>query len=152
MKGVIKLFSLRKYFIIALILAISTFPGYTQLLKGEWEGSFTQDGNKWPIYLEFKLNADTTYSVYSYSKGLTIKGVDTVITCLVHYELISQDSLYLEEIEAIEPNKYLSATCFQKMFLQIKRYKKYIELVGEWESSPTHCNSSGKISFRKKLL
>jgi hypothetical protein len=143
---------LRKYFIILFISTISTFQAYSQLLQGEWEGNFTENGTVWPIYLDFKLNADSSYTVYSYSKSKTVNGTDSVVTCLVYYKFLSQDSLYLEEIEVIEPIKYPTVSCFQKMILQIKPRKKFIELVGQWESTTTICNSSGEINFRRKRV
>ena len=113
-----------KIFLLPILFIILSFPCYPQLLKGEWEGSFTEKKIEYPIYLEFTLNADRTYKVLSYSKGgfgMHAKGDniilrnDSVVICTVYYKLLSSDSIYLEEIKAIQPTD-ISQTCFQKMF------------------------------------
>lgn len=137
-----------KLFTISVLLTFGTIQSHSQLLQGRWEGTFSDNYGKYPIYLDFILNGDTTYSVYSYSTGFTLTGKDTSITCLVYYELISQDSLYLEEIEVVGSEKYRSA-CFQKMYLKITRKEDRIKISGRWKSSSTNCDLSGKITFHK---
>lgn len=125
---------------------------FSQSLEGEWKGSFTTDFDiiefPNPIKLYFVLNKDSSYTVYSYSLGQDDKRRDTIIVCKVLYNKISEDSLYLEEIQVLKPiNK--TQTCFQKMYLKIKRKENSIMLEGTWESEK-ECYSSGKIRFTKK--
>lgn len=132
----------------------------SQSLEGEWKGSYAYDkltyfsdfdipvDKKNPINLYFKFNADSSYSIYSYSKGKDIAGKDTIVVCKVLYKKTSSDSLYLEETEVLKPSNAEPA-CFQKMYLKIKREKKLTILEGTWKSEG-ECNSSGKIKFTKK--
>lgn len=144
-------------------LIFSTFLSlqcFSQSLEGEWKGSYAYEkliyfsdfdipvDKKNPIKLYFKLNPDSSYSIYSYSKGKDIAGKDTIVVCKVLYRKTSSDSLYLEETAVLKPSNAEPA-CFQKMYLKIKREKKLTILEGTWKSEG-ECNSSGKIKFTKK--
>ena len=136
------------------------FQSFSQSLEGEWKGSYAYAkqtyfsdfdmpvDKKSPIKLYFKLNTDSSYSIYSYSKGKDIAGKDTIVVCKVLYKKTSSDSLYLEETAVLKPSNAEPA-CFQKMYLKIKREKKLTILEGTWKSEG-ECNSSGKIKFTKK--
>jgi hypothetical protein len=149
---------MRRYslFIIAL-LAFCQSNG--QLLQGRWEGNFIENGNKYPIRIDFILNPDSTYSVYSYSEGDVIfdfkrKGSinlirDSQIVCKVFYKFSPPDSVYLEEFEVIQPQN-LSQNRLQTMYLQIKKHNNKIELAGKWETDSGTSTSSGKITLSKK--
>ena len=128
-----------------MIISVSN-KAYSQLLKGEWEGDFIFNNLRHRIYLEFILNPDTTYSVFSYSEGLNSEGKDPTVICKVYYKLLSQDSIYLEELEVIAP-KNAASTCLQKMYLRIVRRKKSIQLAGTWNSDTEDCEASGGIFF-----
>jgi hypothetical protein len=126
---------------------------FSQSLEGEWKGSYDIDLDvpvsvTRPIKLYFVLNKDSSYNVYSYSKGQDLDRRDTIIVCKVLYKKISEDSLYLEEIQVLKP-KNAAPSCFQKMYLKIKRKDRSILLEGTWQSEKK-CNSSGKIRFTKK--
>jgi len=148
--------------------AISTFiffsflwlTSLSQSLEGEWKGSFTYGNESYfsdfdipvaisnSISLYFKLNKDSSYTIYSYSKGKDHKGKDTIVVCKVLYQRNAADSLYLEETEVLRPVKAEQA-CFQKMYLNIRRKNKSTVLEGTWKSEG-ECNNSGKIKFTKK--
>ena len=142
--------------LIPVILFFSVpFKGSSQLLKGEWTGTIiTYDtaGNRLNYYptikLKFILN-DDVYSVYSYSDGQDTNGNDTTVVCKVYYELIGKDSIYLEEVEVIQPQN-IKPLCMQKMFLKVLKKKKVTILEGLWESEPNQCATFGTIRFRRK--
>lgn len=135
-------------FMLLLFLAPSS---KAQLLKGQWEGHFTDNGIKYPMILEFILNADTTYSVFSYSQNLGIPFLpkkDSAYVCKVSYRFTPPDEVYLEEIEVVSPS---SATqdCFQKMNLKIVQQGGKLMLTGKWKTNSGRCHSSGKVTFTK---
>lgn len=101
-----------------------------------------------PIKLYFKLNGDSTYTVYSYSKGHTSKNKDTIVVCKVSYQRRSATSLYLEETEVLLP-KGAPGSCFQKMDLNIRQENNSTIMQGTWKSG-NECNNSGKIKFVRK--
>ena len=137
-----------------------SLQSFSQSLEGEWKGSYTYGkGSSFsdfdmpvninsPISLYFKLNKDSSYNVYSYSKGKNIAGKDTIVVCKVLYSKTAPDSLYLEETQVLKPLNAEPA-CFQKMYLKIKREKRLTLLEGTWESE-IDCDNSGKIKFIKK--
>lgn len=132
-----------------LVLFVSlSFNSNSQILKGDWQGLFVADNKEIPINLEFILNPDSTYTVYSFTKVYNPHGKDYVITCRVTYELLPHDSIYLEEKETIEPY-FDKSNCFQKMYLRIKRLKSGIILDGQWETSSPNCLPSGSIYFQR---
>ena len=129
---------------------------YGQSLEGEWKGTFethffkfTNVINSSPIKLYFKLNSDSSYNVYSYSKGLDAKRRDTIIVCKVYYKMIGSDSIHLEETEIIKPQNAQSA-CLQKMKLKIVEKATEILLNGTWTSDSSECDQYGTITFRQK--
>jgi hypothetical protein len=127
---------------------------FSQSLEGEWKGSYDIDLDvpvslTRPIKLYFVLNKDSSYKVYSYSKGKDLDRRDTIIVCKVLYNRISEDSLYLEEIEVLKPTNP-GESCHQKMYLKIKRKDKSLLLEGTWQSVKKECSSSGQIRFTKK--
>ncbi len=131
----------------------------SQSLEGDWKGKFvtTQIGpipapssiseKPTAISLRFLLNKDSSYSVYSFTKGLNSKRQDTIVICKVT-GVFSKDSIYLVEVELVEPRGIPS--CFQKMALKIWKRKKITELDGTWKSEPGNCVSAGTIHFWKK--
>jgi hypothetical protein len=130
-----------------------SFLSFSQSLEGEWKGSFTTEWDipidiASPIKLYFKINKDSSYAVYSYSKGHDVNGKDTIVVCKVQYQRKSADSLYLEETQVLKP-KNATQACFQKMYLKIRREKKLTILEGTWKSEGD-CNNSGNIKFIKK--
>ncbi len=142
-----------KFFFFTYLFVLSFFTGSSQSLAGEWSGSFTDDKYDSyplkepriiPIKLYFVLNKDSSYNVYSYSSGY-----DTTVVSEVGYELIGEDSIYLEEKKVLLPKK-IEIGCFQKMFLKIHKKKNTIYLRGEWECINGKTWSSGTMRFSKK--
>ncbi len=139
---------------LTLIISIS-LNSIGQTFEGEWNGTFESNFNKFtnititsPIKLYFKLNMDSSYTVYSYSKGQNSKKRDTTIVCKVDYKFVGKDSIYLEEVEILKPEK-VAPTCLQKMKLKIVSENDAISLHGSWNSDGEECGS-GSIRFRKK--
>jgi hypothetical protein len=137
-----------------------SLQSFSQSLEGEWKGSFTYGKRVYfsdydmpvdisnSISLYFKLNKDSSYTVYSYSRGKDVAGKDTIVVCKVLYRKTSPDSLYLEETEVLKPAN-AEAACFQKMYLKIKKEKKLTVLDGTWQTEK-ECKDSGKIKFIRK--
>jgi hypothetical protein len=126
---------------------------FSQSLEGEWKGYFTRELDipvdiTSPIKLYFKLNKDSSYTVFSYSKGHDADGNDTIVVCKVLYRKTSADSIYLEESQVLKPKKAPNA-CLQKMYLKIRREKKLTILEGTWQTEK-ECKGTGKIKFIKK--
>jgi len=125
---------------------------FSQSLEGEWEGTYDIDFGlpdmfATPTKLVFVLDKDSSYKVYSYSKGKDINNRDTIIVCKVLYNRVSEDSLYLEETEVLKP-AYAKQDCLQKMKLRVKRRNRSIQLTGTWQSA--ECNTHGQIRLTKK--
>jgi len=118
-------------------------------LQGEWIGSFDDPdifGMKVsPIKLFFKLTNDSTYKIYSYSKGM-----DTIIVCQLDYKILQRDSIYLEETRVLLPKRNPGESCPQRMHLKVKQRMLEIEMEGIWEAIAPKCNMSGSIRFKKK--
>jgi hypothetical protein len=136
---------------------------FSQSLEGEWKGSFTyyftdpktpyytyQTNNK-PIKVIIALNADSTYSGFSYSTGPDFRGNDTTYVCALLCKRISSDSVYLEEMKLIKPNN-VSSNCGQKMYLKFGKRKRSITLEGKWKTNPKCAEDySGEITLYKKI-
>lgn len=137
-----------KTIILSLFFLLFSQEPFSQVLSGQWEGQYTLDATfKIPIFLEFKWNIDSTYTVNSYSV-VNFKGKDTIAVCWVKMVMKNKHSIYLEEKEVISPIGF-TTTGMQKMFLEIKQKKKKIILQGRWEDAIDSTNS-GSISFWKK--
>jgi len=115
-------------------------------LQGVWNGQFeynTMGGSKSPINLYFDLKKDSTYNVYSYSRG-----TDSVVICSVKYKIIGTDSIYLEEDKVLRPKKDDGLSCFQNMKLRIRKKNNKITMAGIWNSTE-NCGR-GTIAFKRK--
>ena len=146
-----------------LFIFLALFLGnncFSQSLEGVWKGSWTyyyrsskfpgrdfQTGNN-PIKLQFVLNPDSSYSVYSFTKGLNSKGKDTTFVRSVFYRKISEDSIYLEEIRIVKPEN-VPRGCMQKMVLKRGKRKRSITLEGTWDSR--ECTRRGEIVLYKRI-
>lgn len=102
--------------------------------------------------LDFILNADSSYTVHSYTKLPDSKGKDQWLVCDVYYQFLGSDSLYLEEIHRLSPDDKTLPICLQKMYLKIKERKKVLVLEGVWRnaSGQEGCTSGGSIYLSKK--
>lgn len=94
------------------------------------------------IHLQFILNPDNSYGVYSY----TYSNRKKPIVCKVHYEKISADSIYLEEFEDTTDPANKS---FQKIYLKIEQRAKITLLTGKWKYAGSS-SWSGDIEFRRR--
>ena len=130
-----------------------SLQSFSQSLEGEWRGSYYIEFGigyptiTHPITLYFVLNKDSSYTIYSYSKGKDVDGNDTIVVCKVVSKKTSAHSLYLEETQVLRPVD-APVACFQKMYLDISKEDKLSILSGTWKSE-SYCNHSGKISFTK---
>ena len=142
---------LRKYIITALFCCIGAIA-FAQTITGNWKGNFTEGTMKYPISLEFILNADSSFTIHSYSKGFDNKGKEIWVICDVYYEFMGKDSLYLEEMHRISPEDKAEPICLQKMDLKIRERKKEWVLDGVWRnaSRDEKCAAGGEIYFSKK--
>jgi len=146
--------------ILLFVLSLIMGNSFSQSLEGEWKGNYVREvsggftlpkdmqDNVTNIRLQFVLNNDSSYTVYSYTKLPRPKQSDTTVICKL-IGFINSDSAYLEEVEIIAPAVSFPS-CYQRMYLKIVRKKKFTELRGEWESTGEQCQSSGTISFRRK--
>ena len=136
-------------------------PALSQSLEGDWKGKYESSQivqfaptipgitpNSVSISLKFILNKDSSYSVFSFTKGLNLTIPDTTVVCRVIGQF-RNDSLYLEEVQMLLPIG-VPPSCFQKMFLKINKKKKLTELRGTWGAISANCNSSGTVYFWKK--
>lgn len=133
--------------LLLLFLLISSLNTTAQLLQGYWKGSFSQkpfksmEGFETRIDLEFILNPDTSYSVYSHTH-LSLLG--TAI-CKVYYEKLSKDSIYLEEVEdTTRPGM----PGLQAMYLKIVERDNTFLLKGVWKY-PGSDEIQGEMVFRR---
>jgi hypothetical protein len=138
---------LRLFIITALLTYAAT--GHAQKMKGLWKGNYESGTAKYPIYLNFLLNADSTYTIYSYSWTVKTDGSDTTCVCEATCRFLGKDSLYLEEQYVILPQSPAQA-CLQKMYLRLAVRKNSLELKGTWKTTGSNCEDSGYVSFYKK--
>ena len=140
-----------KWLVISVILVFNAAKVRCQDLSGIWKGTYVFGTVAFPsfmnnIYLEFKLNEDSTYQVYSYTKTKYIDGKDTAAVCKVTYKMKTNRTLILQETELISPDT-LPRLCFQWFTLKIKQSEKGTILEGRYT---TNCNSNGEVYFVKE--
>ncbi len=144
---------MKKLLLLSLVFACC-IPLYAQSLEGEWRGSYYSNsdigitGISNPITLYFVLNKDSSYNIFSYSRGYDAAGNDTVVVCKVRYKKTAVNSFCLEETQVLLP-KDAPASCFQSMTLELSKTKKMTVLEGTWKTDKA-CGSSGSIKFVKK--
>lgn len=142
-----------KTLITLLLFFLGTSYCYSQLLQGEWKGTFetVSKNSKYTIQptqitLKFKSTGNNLYDVFSYTYDMD---GNVISVCKVYCELFSKDSIYIEEAEQIE--SAYSPDCFQKMWIKIITEKNVTILNGAWHSVYNDCgNGYGKIYFRRK--
>lgn len=147
-----------KRLILIIFFGLLSAISFSQSLAGDWEGVFETtkpepymghaEFTATSIKLQFIVNKDSSYTVFSYTRGLEHHGHDTTVICKVTGEF-GKDSVYLREVTVVLPANYPS-TCLMEMFLKISRNKKDVELRGVWVSVGDNCDSSGLIYFFKK--
>jgi hypothetical protein len=126
--------------------------GFTQTMAGNWKGVYSEGIMKYTIMLDFILNADSSYTVHSYTKLPDNKDKDIWVICDVYYQFFGKDSLYVEETRRVTPDEKILPACLQKMYLKIRERKKVFVLDGVWRnaSGQKGCASGGNIYFSKK--
>jgi hypothetical protein len=141
-----------KTFHLSILFLIQFLSSNAQTFEGEWRGKFDYDQQNFSphqlISLKFTINPDSTYTVFSYTKIRGWTKLDSTIVCRVA-GAFTKDSLYLEEVEQVSPQKRRS-NFFQLMRLRIVQKKNQVVLQGSWESKPESCDLSGTIYFWKK--
>lgn len=145
-----------RYIFLLLFSASISFAASSQSLEGEWKGTYTDDEfnylnirNEFFIDLYFQLNSDSTYTIYSTSYFNKGNYNESKAVCLVTYQMVGKNSIYLEEIKDLQSGDDPS-NCFQRMKLKIVKKKNQMILTGIWDSANDSC-SKGTISFRKKI-
>lgn len=115
----------------------------SQSLAGIWHGNYSFGAaiaSQVRIDLELIATADSGYKVYSH----TFLGKNLENTCLVKYERISADSIYLEEVEEITKVEKSEPSLLQKFILKISHSAKLPTMSGYWE---TDTDNFGKAEF-----
>lgn len=102
--------------------------------------------------LDFILNADSSYTVHTYTKLPDSRNKGMWVICKAYYQFLGKDSLYVEEIGRVIPDEKTLPACLQKMYLKIRERKKVLVLEGVWRSANAKdgCASGGSIYFSKK--
>ena len=119
---------------------------FCQSLEGEWEGWYNINGtikDTAIVKLQFRLNKDGTYDVYSFTRFRSDKSV-----CKMSYKMLSEHSIYLEENELIRTNKDSQDYLFQKMTLQFDNSFKWMR--GKWSARDGKLKYTGYVAFTKK--
>ena len=131
---------------------------FSQSLEGVWKGSFTaylpmtKTVNNYyenNLKIEFLLNKDSTYSIYSYAGEPYTRGGFTDYVCDMSYLMIDENNIFLKEIGIVKtPNKI---TCLKSMNLKISQRKKNITMEGVWQTDSNDCDNRGEIRLSRKL-
>lgn len=144
-----------RFLFIFLLMAMISVSAAAQSLEGAWEGTYSDEDynylnirNEFSIQLFFQLNGDGAYSIYSTSYFYKGKQNEAKIICLLNYQMVGTDSIYLEEVKVIQAGD-VESSCFQRMKLKIDHKKKRMFLTGTWDSPGDLC-SKGVIRFQKK--
>lgn len=93
--------------------------------------------------LQFHLNKDSTYDVYSFTKYKNNKSV-----CKMLYKMLNKHSIYLEEKELIRTNNNSIDYLFQKMTLEFESGFKSMK--GKWLFKDGRLKYTGNVSFTKR--
>ncbi len=118
----------------------------SQILEGNWEGTFKYEGTNYPMKITFSFNADNTYDVRSSSEVLADDGNKYLTEAKIYFEMLSIDSVYLKESVSIG-SKISIPLCTQEMFLRIKDERSSLVLEGNWWSNL--CRLGGTLRLRK---
>lgn len=137
------------------LLNLAVLNCWSQSFEGKWQGLFTYNHadsrydniNNYPIKLNIVLNSDSSYSCTSEFKGLDNDDVFTTITCGALVKVISEDSVYIQEIVIYTP-KNGSKNELKKMTLK-KITRKRILLEGIFEGTHNGNRYTGRINLTK---
>jgi hypothetical protein len=135
-----------KYIIVLALCFANVVEIYSQSLIGIWEGWFLYSGNRKDtaiIKLDFRLNSDSTYDVYSFTYERDIKAV-----CKMTYRMLGPNSIYLEEVRTLKTNKQDRVGNFQTMNLKIG--KEFKSMSGRWFCAMKELYCGGRIYFSRK--
>lgn len=133
--------------IILLFICLMIFQqAFSQSLSGEWEGWYTYKNNPnitVAIKLQFQLNKDSTYEVYSFTEYKKYKAA-----CKMSYQILENNSIYLEETELVSANQKTNERLFQIMTLQLNN--SFTSMKGDWAYKNGNPKHSGNVLLRKK--
>jgi hypothetical protein len=123
---------------LCLLVIAFLFSGlsFSQSLEGEWRGSFTDATiaeSKTPFALYFKLEKDSSYTVYTYTQTYEAwDGAYLTVVCQATCNIISTDSVLIEEFKQVKP-KSSQDPGFQKLHLVIRTQDNKRIMEGWWE-------------------
>lgn len=136
--------------LLTITLAAGVASARAQILTGRWEGSFrTGIAIDVPISIEFKLNADSTYSIYTYTRFNTSEQYNQEVIAEADYDLVGTYSIYITEIAVVNGDGAANP-CFQRMRLRFRKNKKIMLLEGAWNAVGRNCYGEGRILLTKK--
>ena len=147
-----------KFLIILSVNCCLTLSLLCQSIKGKWDGSFayyykntTQLDriNNWPISLDIKLNADSSYTVLTEFKGLDTDEILTNINCVALCKIINSDSVFLQELVITKP-KNGDREGLKKMNLKFITRNNHLFMEGSFETFIGSTIYRGEIRFYKK--
>jgi hypothetical protein len=135
-----------KYILILILTTTCILKSYSQDLTGIWDGWYLSPKNKKDtviMKLDFRLNQDSTYDVYSFTKEGDVKSV-----CKMSYKFLNKNSIYLEEVQLVRTNKRDVNFKLQNMKLEIE--KDFKTMSGRWTTNIKELGLKGAIYFSKK--
>ena len=136
--------------LLTIAMAACAASAQSQILTGRWEGSFRMGtATDIPISIEFILNTDSTYSIYTYTTFNTPGIASREYIVEADYDLAGNDSIYITE-KAVVSGHGFTNPCFQYMRLRFRMTKKIMLLEGEWEAIGRNCFGDGIIRLSKK--
>jgi len=142
--------------ILLLLICLAFFSRiFSQSLEGEWIGWYNyKDSPKDTVILklQFQLNKDSTYSVYSFCrfKHESLGGIKYArVVCKMSYKMLNRRSVYLEEVELISAENYSREILFQKTTLELDY--NFRSMKGTWGNVDEKATSSGSVWFTKKI-
>ena len=131
---------------------------FSQSLAGIWKGTYTaylpltktvNEYYKNTLKIEFLLNSDSSYLIYSYSQIPYGNGSGAENKCEIVKLSTTDDNVVLLETKVIDSKDKL--VCLKKMELKLIKHKKTLTLEGKWTSSSPDCDDRGSIYLYKKL-
>ena len=123
---------------------------FSQDLKGEWKGSFTDNlgGYKTTIIFTFSKINDSTFEAFSKTFIKSNKITDSSI-CIMRGGFLKKNILYLEETRTIKPfSSNDTGQCMQFMKLFYYKRQKQLALKGDWFTEQNKCGY-GSITLTK---
>lgn len=129
------------------VLSIAVFLGavsvtFSQSLVGKWRGTCSYSGNTWLVKLQFILNADSSYSVYSFSEDHRSK-----VVCEVSYKFRKNNKISLEETKVIRTHPAIQKEHFSLQGFLLRISEDYQKMSGRWYFTPNNAAGIKKVTF-----